>query len=947
MRTIKSVSLFAILLIAFVLMSGTAIAADPIEIGSVDDLKKIGNDIAFPLGGDYVLINDIIITDSTWNSIGDRNNRFVGTFDGQGHSIIFASLTGTTTLKNFDGGNREPDGFGLFGTVGNPSSADRIEIKNVNIVLESNLTNEANSVYYNWIGSLVGYVHVSSPAKFLMNNSSLTSNGNFEIKGKNHVGGLIGHADYGIFKDCSVSGDVSITAENNGVGGFVGHVSDGIFENCSVSGDVSVTAKNHAGGLIGYVPTYVNFTKCFVSGDVSVTAENDYAGGLVGYTLRAADFTNCFVSGDVSVTAENAYAGGFISYFGSGLIKDCYSAAQVKAVNEYAGGLVGYAAVVGYGYSPVTIKSSYFAGTVDSRDKLGGILGDYYYIAPTVTDCIYLDTSGSGFTNSFGTPVSSANMMKIETYETGGSVSTAWSISNSPNPSKIWYIRENLAYPQLFALRSNTIPIPSVAELKKIGSNEYDFVNDYWYTMDADYILVDDIVITDANWSPIGSLSNPFIGTLEGNGFTISDLKIDLPSNECVGLFGVVSDASFSNISLIDADVKGKLYVGGLIGRASNNVDFINCSISDDVTVVAEERHVGGFVGRAYNNISFSNCSVSGDVSVNGVYYVGSFTGYVNNYAVFSNCSVSDNVSLFSDNNMVGGLAGYVSKGNFSNCSVSDNVSVITMCDYAGGLVGYADSSSNFARCSVSDGVSVTAERADSGGLAGGLAGSVKDCYSAAQVKAGNRSGGLVGTVTTSTEIKSSYFAGTASLISGTNSGGIIGNYFGIPIITDCFYVETAGTGFTNSFGTPASSADMKKIETYQTPNVVTNWDIVPAFDTNHVWFIIEDQTYPLLSSIDLAPGPGPGPAPGPNTGGGSGTGQAKVNDSTPSSAGPILNESPGQGFTNENLSSNNGSEIIYPDEEGGSVQMSYLLILIFLIIIISCIVYFWNKNRE
>ncbi|WNY28387.1 hypothetical protein MmiEs2_05720 [Methanimicrococcus stummii] len=64
MKIIKLFSLIAILLIAFVLMSGIALAADPIEIGSASDLKQIGNYAEFPLDSDYILINDIDITET-------------------------------------------------------------------------------------------------------------------------------------------------------------------------------------------------------------------------------------------------------------------------------------------------------------------------------------------------------------------------------------------------------------------------------------------------------------------------------------------------------------------------------------------------------------------------------------------------------------------------------------------------------------------------------------------------------------------------------------------------------------------------------------------------------------------------------------------------------------------------------------------------------------------
>ena len=65
-----------------------------IELSSIEDLQKIGQDLAYPLYWDYRLTQDIDASaTSTWNEgagfvpIGDFDNKFRGNFDGQGHSI--------------------------------------------------------------------------------------------------------------------------------------------------------------------------------------------------------------------------------------------------------------------------------------------------------------------------------------------------------------------------------------------------------------------------------------------------------------------------------------------------------------------------------------------------------------------------------------------------------------------------------------------------------------------------------------------------------------------------------------------------------------------------------------------------------------------------------------------------------------------------------------------
>ena len=61
-------------------------------------------------------------------------------------------------------------------------------------------------------------------------------------------------------------------------------------------------------------------------------------------------------------------------------------------------------------------------------------------------------------------------------------------------------------------------------------------------------------------WEPIGSISNPFIGTLDGQGNTISNLYINSQSTAgvIVGMFSTISDAEILDIGLIDIFVVGR-----------------------------------------------------------------------------------------------------------------------------------------------------------------------------------------------------------------------------------------------------------------------------------------------------------------------------------------------------------------------------------------------------
>ena len=56
-------------------------------------------------------------------------------------------------------------------------------------------------------------------------------------------------------------------------------------------------------------------------------------------------------------------------------------------------------------------------------------------------------------------------------------------------------------------------------------------------SFDGKYILLNDIDLGGAEWTPIGTSSSPFTGEFNGNGYTVSNFKITT-GRAYVGLFG-------------------------------------------------------------------------------------------------------------------------------------------------------------------------------------------------------------------------------------------------------------------------------------------------------------------------------------------------------------------------------------------------------------------------
>jgi len=210
--------------------------------------------------------------------------------------------------------------------------------------------------------------------------------------------------------------------------------------------------------------------------------------------------------------------------------------------------------------------------------------------------------------------------------------------------------------------------------------------------------------------------SGNFKANYDGQSFTISNLYINRPIADAVGLFGSVVGSSISNLGLIAVDVTGAYRTGGIMGFSSG-ATFSNCYSSGSVTgsncvggftgeiscvtisnsyssgSVSGNGSVGGFVGANGNSVShsseitssYSTCSVTGLTG-----YIGGFTGQ--NFLTISNCYSTGNVS---GTYYVGGFAGSNSCNSQSNdegiisCYSTGEVSGTTN---AGGFVGYNES---------------------------------------------------------------------------------------------------------------------------------------------------------------------------------------------------------------------------------------------------------------
>ena len=319
------------------------------------------------------------------------------------------------------------------------------------------------------------------------------------------------------------------------------------------------------------------------------------------------------------------------------------------------------------------------------------------------------------------------------------------------------------------------------------ASEFYDIRN----SLNGKYYLTDDIDLSEivdsqgnpASWSPIGTLSAPFCGELDGKGFKILNLKINAYCNSgYIGLFGV-SEGVILDLEIENANItvytSAGMSVGAIVGLnkgvISSNADTafiakssgeINLTFSNSTS---QDIYAGGIAGV---NDSGSSILATSNTAIN-VYgncknsEVGGIVGE-NRGKLLSGCSSASDLSALT----VGGIAGKNS-GSIDQCSAQANISGTTV----GGITGY--NSGTLTGCNTTG----TINGQTAGGIIGKNFSAVvrRNCYSSATVYGSQNAGGLIGE-SQSSEISDCYSEAT---LSGVTAGGIVG-YSYKDIVSNC-----------------------------------------------------------------------------------------------------------------------------------------------------------------
>ena len=771
----------------------------------------------------YELISDIDLGGSTnnWETIRD----FSADLDGGGYIIsgLYIYIDRSDADPNNHIGSSRGR-LGLFGRTAATAILRNFNLVDVDVtVLSADLMSLGGLVSYNR-----GIVEDSYVSGTMMRSGNMAST---------TIGGLVGENTGDILRSVSAVA-VTSTLSGAGTGGLVGEVGgNGSVVASYATGDV--VGGGIVGGLVGFVSegsVKASYATGNVTANSTVGFAQNHVGGLVGAnggffgagTIEASYATGDVLASSLANDVKN-FAGGLVGYLQDGTINASYAIGGVSIVSvtsfpgvsvvvdvdDREGGLVGRSAA-GAG----TISASYYLDdTTPSTDDTDASIQRKTATAlqsPTSAMGIYVDWSSYSVPGELG--------LSLVVWDFGGTgdypMINPQAIIASPQ------VTSPVETPELYDTDGDfLIEVHNLAQLNAIrfdcdGNGNIDngdimhfstgkggyadtYVDAFGYNAcpiegyayeGYELMAPIDFGGSGTPWEPIGNNSNRFLATFNGNGFVMSDLHINLPITDYVGLFGYVQNATICNVHLSEVDVTGNDRVGGLVGRLEAST--ITASYVTGTVVglpLLANDYVGGLVGYVYGGMITASYS-AGTVTASGT-----------------------------TSQYTGGLVGYVT--NVSTIAASYSTATVSGGRYVGGLVGYGTS--------IPD-LYATYARGD-------------------VIATGNNAGGLAGFF--SGEISASYATGDVTGTSASSVRGLVGAGNFANISSSCYFLGATimdANGIVPPDEFARSSAQLAAITTASYPGwgVDIDGDILPGGDPAIVWDFVtlaDDDAYPLL----------------------------------------------------------------------------------------------------
>ena len=662
------------------------------------------------------------LEEKSWVPIGDSNNKYQGTFDGNHKTITNLYINASQYY------------MGLFGCTYEGT------IKNLTFEY-ANVTNTKD-----YAGVLVGKAYGGSTLK------NIKISNTCQIKGGNYTGGIAGYLVGNAYNcvNCATVQGIQY------IGGLCGHYSRSRTGNsmtaCANYGNVTASNSN-VGGLVGYFDSGT-IQDCANYGDVKGT---ERVAGMAG-SVSNSKIQNVFSYGNISVTTKTQKVGMFFGYSNSGATEGMvayYSGAkltvngQEQTVKAFGDGkpsednATGFtkdqlkSGVVAYQLQQNASSEAKWGQNLANDDDIYPVIGSEHqvYADNMALNCKTNEVVRGSFTNN---PTSSAIRYQHGTII--HHVATDATCTEAAT-KEYWQCQDCL---KTYSDSQLTKELTDVTDAEHPALGRHDNNEDgyckrcqhyvavkpsekngvyliakpchlAWFRDYVNGTIVDDgeaagtthpyasaMLTADIDlknychaaeggkellsWIPIGNYDNRWKGKMDGQGHTISNLYIKT-AQDYVGLFGYTDGATIQDFIFDNAKVENvsttnanTYYTGILAGSAHgySPSHIKGIKTTKNCTVIGQE-NTGGIVGSA--KINLENCE--NHSSVKGTKVVGGIVGYIS----YNNIKCCTNYGTVENNiTNIGGIIGYAYGTSIEDCANYGKITSTGRC--AGGIAG-------------------------------------------------------------------------------------------------------------------------------------------------------------------------------------------------------------------------------------------------------------------
>ena len=440
-----------------------------------------------------------------------------------------------------------------------------------------------------------------------------------------HTGTIVGNAgvtsNKSIIRNCSSTADLLNVSTD--AGGIVGKLT-GTVENCYYGGNL-IDGTSTAGGIIGSSNNvYTVVRNCLVTSQ-TITGNPSYLGNFVGYFHGGSVLDNCYVLEGGSGLANMAGNNG-------GSITNC----EIVSADALASGEIAY------------ILNGKQSEDVAFYQTIGED-------AVPVLDPSHKTVYANGALNCDGTPVGGSL-----TYSNNQTSTRPDHEFENGTCKNCGYVDVNFA-----TLNANGYyEIDSAAKLEWFSAMVAAGNTDFKALQTAD------IDLDGIEHKPIGNKTVMYVGTYDGQNYTISNLN--------AMLFGVINGATLTRIQILSGDIQADdavaAHVGtlaGAVGTAKANTISYCGSLAN---ISGASCDAGGMVGKMYGTIS--NCYFGGNLDCASTTAGMAGSSYDADHAVtISNCVVYS-TTLNGTEAYLGNYVGYAHENSaINNCYACTPVS--------------------------------------------------------------------------------------------------------------------------------------------------------------------------------------------------------------------------------------------------------------------------------